>query len=57
MAEIFEQRIGLNLVQPGVPLFVSTLQPFERFVKLSAIRVHLSDLIGSISVMLRDEAR
>jgi hypothetical protein len=54
--ETFEQRIGLDVGKSSVSLFVSTLQPFKRFVGLPAKRIHLSDLIGRISVILRDEA-
>ena len=55
MAEIIEQRIGLDLDQPGVSLLVGTLQPLEELIALRAKRVRLSDLKGRISVMLCDE--
>jgi hypothetical protein len=48
VAEIFQQRIALDVGKSRVSLLVSTLHPFERFVGLPAIRIHLSDLIGRI---------
>ena len=53
--QIFEQRIAFDLRQSGVSLLVGMLQPFKRLVRLPAIRIYLSDLIGHISAILRDK--
>jgi hypothetical protein len=45
VAQIFEQRIDVERGQPGVSLFVGTLQPLKRFVGLSAIRINLKEVI------------
>src|SRR5215470_13593995 len=57
VSEAFEQRIGLDRRQSRVSLFVGALQPFKRLVGLSTKGIHLSDLIGPISVMLSDKVR
>lgn len=46
MEQIVEQRIAIELRQSRVSRFVGKFQPLKRFVRLTAIRVHFSDLMG-----------
>ena len=55
MTEALQQRVGLHVGQSGVSLLVGTLQPFKRLIGLATKRIHLGDLIGPISAVLRDK--
>lgn len=50
-----EQLIGFYLSHPSVALLIGAIKPLKDFVRFSAIRVYLGDLISRIVLMISDK--
>ena len=55
MAKAFRQRISFRFGSAGIALSNSAIQPFERFVRFSAICVGLGNLVGGVVLMSGDK--